>query len=343
MAVTEHDTPPPPSDPRPWSPLLTVVRGMAMGISDAIPGVSGGTIALILGFYDRLIAAIHTVIRLPRHWRSPAARSDALRAFGFLLPLGFGAGLALVVALRLLVGDTSSLHEPLRAGDPDALRAQIRELPGLLVDQTTAPVVFAFFFGLVAMSIGAPWARRRVPARMDLPLACLAALCSGAIALSPAIGGSRHPVMAVLAGAIALSVMLLPGISGSLALLLIGMYQPVAGAVSTMTHAPEPGAAVFLLWFALGMLLGAIGFVPFLRHLLLRRHDRVMPVLSGLMAGSLVALWPWKHHYVPEAIPVLGPMGLAAPQGAWWWALLAAVAGAGTIALARHTVVDPGT
>jgi putative membrane protein len=103
------------------------------------------------------------------------------------------------------------------------------------------------------------------------------------------------PTWALLyGGALAVAVMLLPGISGSLLLVVLGQYTRVAGAL----HDGDWGAlGVFLA----GVALGAALFVPLLRYLLRRQHDVTMAALTGLMAGSLRALWPWKTNYDPKA------------------------------------------
>jgi len=305
--------------PRP-GPLRVLATGASMGLADAVPGVSGGTIALIAGIYEDLIASIHRVLRGLLHLHRVEGRRDLARGLSFLLPLYAAAGVMVVIALKLLVGAKPEAEEPER------LRRALAEADGLLLNPGTAPVVFAFFFGLVLASIAVPWREKRGTRGHDWLLAALAALISGGLALSPAVGGSTHALALLAAGALAVSVMLLPGISGSLALLVVGMYQPVASAV----HDRDLAA---LTWFGCGMVLGAAVFVPCLRLMLARVHDRTMSCLSGLMAGSLVALWPWKAHYFPEGIASLGPMSPVTPHGAWWWSLLAMLLGMLTIRL----------
>lgn len=307
-------------------PAVIFACGLGMGLSDAVPGVSGGTMALILGIYERLIAALAAMLAALARPLDPLRRRDLWTALAFLIPLGAGIVIALVAALSLLVGD-----KPEVAGlEPEEARRRLEAATGLLIDPDTAPLVFAFFFGLVCASVREPWRRRRSRRGADLALVAAGTAASAALALLPSLGAAPGPAMFVLSGAIAISVMLLPGISGSLALLVLGMYQPIAGAVHERDLAT-------VAWVVLGVALGGAAFVPCLRLLLDRAHDRTMAALTGLMAGSLVALWPWKRHYLPEAIPVLDePMLPVAPHGAWWWPLLAAAAGAGLIlALSR--------
>ena len=121
-------------------------------------------------------------------------------------------------------------------------------------------------------------------------------------------------------GALAISVMLLPGVSGSLALLVIGMYHPISQAVSTVD-------IVTIFWVGLGVIIGISLFIPLLNRLLQRAHDNTMAVLAGLMLGSLVALWPWKAHYAPKQITEWGAMTPQLPHGTWWWAMALMIAG----------------
>lgn len=320
----------------------TFIRGMCMGVADAIPGVSGGTIALILGFYDRLIAAISDLIGLIKSPADRAARDKFFRALTFLLPLVIGIGVALFVATRFLVGKAYVGEADLAALTLEAGRQLLARVPpsGLLINPRTAPYVFAFFFGLVFWSIQDPWRKRRETKSMDYAFFMLGAIPPIALVILPGLQIPINFLTLLGAGALAISVMLLPGISGSLALLVIGMYQPVSAAV----HNREFGT---LLIFAAGMVAGVLIFIPILRRILRYYHDRTMAVLSGLMGGSLLALWPWKVHYMPKLIPDWGNMSPRLPEG---WAtvlgcLLAAVIGGAVIALARRlsSLDIPGT
>lgn len=308
--------------------------GLAMGTADAIPGVSGGTIALILGIYDRFIASLAAVVAVVRRPGDLARWRAARRALVFLVPLGAGLGAAYLVATRLLVGKVPSPSEGAGAALAEELVAN--PPPGWLVRPDTAPIVFAFFFGLVLASVGEPWRAKKTHRAADWLLGLLGAAVAVALSLSPPAAGSLSPFALVGSGAVAVSVMLLPGVSGSLALLVLGMYVPVSGAVHSVydaeTGAVSWGEVAVIGWFLLGIAIGVATFVPFLRWVLARAHDRTMSVLSGLMLGSLAALWPWKAHYLPKFIPWLGPMSPQAPADGWWLPLLAAIVGAAVIA-----------
>jgi putative membrane protein len=162
----------------------------------------------------------------------------------------------------------------------------------------TAPTCYAFFFGLVLISLAEPW--KRIESRSYLHYAIAAAGCAAAAIFVglPHSGAEPAKWMLVLGGAGAIAVMLLPGVSGSLFLVIIGQYATVAGAV----HDRDIGT---LLVFMAGMGIGVVSFVPFLRLLLDRYHDLTMAALTGLMAGSLRALWPWKSGYDPKEAPMI--------------------------------------
>lgn len=237
-----------------------------MGAADAVPGVSGGTIALILGIYDRLLGSISTLLRPPWRWQ----RSHAVPALVFLGPLLAGLLAAYWLVTRLLVGP--------------------KDAPGLLLRPETAPYCFAFFFGLVLASLGEPWRRMRERGASAYLLAAVGAAMAFVFVGLPHAAGAPATWMLVPGGALAICVMLLPGVSGSLLLVILGQYTTVTGAVHDREIVP-------LLAVVAGVVLGLALFVPLLRKLLAVRHDATMAVLTGLMAGSLRALWPWKSGY----------------------------------------------
>jgi len=306
--------------------------GLCMGTADAVPGVSGGTIALILGIYELFIGCLADVVTVLRHPTDRKVWTRALAALRFLAPLGIGVVGAYLIATKLLVGALETpTDETWRALDA-ALAANPPS--GWLVNAATAPIVFAFFFGLVVMSVHEPWREKASTKPIDWACLALGAVSAATLALSPPAAGSTSPVMLVGSGAIAISVMLLPGVSGSLALLVLGMYQIVSGAV----HSRE---WLVIAWFLLGIAGGIAVFVPLLKKLLAVAHDRTMSVLSGLMLGSLAALWPWKVHFMPKFIPYKGPMSPTAPTGDWWWPVLAAIAGGAVIVTASRIANRP--
>jgi putative membrane protein len=273
-----------------------------MGGADAIPGVSGGTIALILGIYDLFIESLHQVVSAPIALFKPEQRPKVLAALRFLVPLGIGVAIAYFLATKLLVGKTES--------------------PGLMIRPDTAPACYAFFFGLVLLSIREPWRRIKNAGAGHYIAALLG--CAAAAVFAGLPHASQEPAtwMLFLGGAGAISVMIMPGVSGSLLLVILGQYQTIVSAV----HDRNFGVVgVFFLGIGCGVLL----FVPTLRLLLKRHHDLTMAALTGLMAGSLRALWPWKTSYdIKQAQMVNTGIGDHLPL-----VLAAAIAGAGVVYL----------
>lgn len=292
MSTTET-----PDAPPPLPVHLSVASGLLMGGADAVPGVSGGTIALIIGIYDRFIDALNTAVRAPFLLGSAAGRARLKVAFGLLVPLGIGLLAAYYLVTKLLVGPEGA--------------------PGVLLREDTAPICYGFFFGLVLVSLREPW--RRIRGITPAHFAAAAAGCAAAALFVGLPYRSGEPAMWMIAlgGAGAIAVMLLPGVSGSLLLVILGLYTTVAGAVHDRDIA-------ILAVFAAGMAGGVLSFVPLLRYLLRSHHDLTMAALTGLMAGSLRALWPWKSNYVPK-VAAMENQGIA--TDGIHWVILAVVAG----------------
>ena len=237
-----------------------------MGSADAVPGISGGTVALVIGLYRRLIDSIATVLEYPRR-----RDFEALRApLAFLLPLALGMAAAYWLVSWLLIGPESN--------------------PGILLRETTAPLCYGLFSGLVAVSLREPWRRIDTPQREHLAFAGAGAVATFVVLGLPFATSAPAGWMLPVGGALALTAMLLPGVSGSLVLVMLGQYATIAGAVHDLRLAP-------LLWFGSGGLVAALVVVPRLQRLLIERPGRTLAVLTGVMAGSLRALWPWKASY----------------------------------------------
>lgn len=288
-----------------------------MGLADAVPGVSGGTVLLVAGALDVYLASLAHVLGLVRQPFNKEQWRLAFQAARVLIPLVAAQVSCLIIGVLLLVGKKPELGDTAAAAS-----AALQQAAGLLVNPATAPTVFAIFFALVAIGLTEPWRARKSTHVSDWILAVVGAAIAAGMSLSPAAAGTPPLWLIAVGGAIAISVMILPGISGSLALLLLGLYQPVSAAV----HDRD---LIVVAAFAGGVLGGLAIAVPALRALLAWQHDRTMAFLTGLMAGSLVALWPWKLHYFPGAIPLLGPMTPQLPSGAWWWPVAAAVVAGG--------------
>jgi putative membrane protein len=234
-----------------------------MGSADVVPGVSGGTVALVLGIYERLVASIH-------------AGSAAL---------GYGLRLRFADARRRLGDVEWSLLVPLLIGIGIAVLSLAALIDRLLEEQPQNTA--AVFFGLVLGSIVVAWqlvkrwdATRILSGLASAAIAFLLLGLRGDLVIDPGLG------LFLGAGAIAIVAMILPGISGSFILLMLGMYQAVLDAVTDRDLAV---VGVFLI----GAVTGLAAFSTLLHRLLRDHHDTVIAALIGLMLGSLRVLWPW--------------------------------------------------
>ena len=243
--------------------LSNFARGLAMGAADVVPGVSGGTLALLLGIYDRLVgqvAQLSTAAGLLLRGRVRHSHALIRRAeWGFLVPLAVGIGVAIV-------------------GLVEVVRWLIDEQPVGLS---------AAFFGLVAMTVVTT--RLQVSQwRAGLVVVFVAVAVAVFVVLGVRAGSVADPAAVVIvgAGALAICAMILPGISGAFVLLLLGLYDPITEAVSERDF----GTVVL---FGLGAVIGLGLFSRLLARLLDRWRDAMIAVLMGLMAGSLRVLWPW--------------------------------------------------
>jgi putative membrane protein len=240
-----------------------VLRGYLMGASDVVPGVSGGTMAFILGIYEELIMSIRAAAR-PPFWQAllKLRIPEALQAVnaGFLIAVLAGIVLAI---LTLAQG-----------------------LEWLLVNH---PVyLWSFFFGLVLASVVA--VSKRIP-RWTPGLA--AATVGGAIGAYILVGAVPMQTpetwwFLILSGALAICAMILPGISGAFILVLLGKYQFVLSAVNQRD-------IVTVGLVGIGTVIGLISFAQILGWLFKRYHDITVAILIGLLIGSLRKIWPWKN------------------------------------------------
>lgn len=235
--------------------------GVVMGMADLVPGVSGGTIAFVSGRYERLVEAIRALdatavgMLVRWRWKDLYHKLD----LGLMLPLLVGIATSVVMFSGLLAA--------------------------WLVDPIARPRLFSFFVGLVVAS--AVIVGRRVRWNAVLFSASIGGSALGiAIALVAPARTPATAAWAVLAGAMAICAMILPGISGSFILLLAGQYERAVEAV----HSRDL-ATVGLL--ALGAVVGLLLFVRVLRWMLARYHDLTVAVLVGFILGTLPRLWPW--------------------------------------------------
>lgn len=280
--------------------IINLLRGFAIGVANIIPGVSGGTVALMLGIYQRLLTALGAIG--PQTLKAFTAGKTALivelRRIDaiFLITLGAGAGLAIVASARLMSYLLENQHDP----------------------------TYGFFFGLVAASLIVPW---RLIRRFSFSriLSCLIAI-SLVVGLTLAMSGETRlqneqkkaqikgraaqtstsmndnvksdgtlqveqdsPTMLLffVAGIVAICAMILPGISGSFMLLLMGVYFDILICINQLQ-------LLLLAIFAAGALTGLLIFTRLLSYLLEKHGDLTMSFMLGLVIGSLYAIWPFK-------------------------------------------------
>ena len=257
----------------------TFRSGLLMGMADAVPGVSGGTIALILGIYNKLIFSLSEFLNYFKAWLPSNEFPNFFNSFKFLFTLGIGMLVSYYVITKILVGS--------------------EEDEGLLLKSSTAPFVFALFFGLVLSSVKEPW--QRVENRtFNRYLICLVSFITVLLYTNLSLDNNGGNIILMASGALALTAMLLPGISGALVLLTLGQYTVVANAIHDLEFS-------IITYFLCGGLVGLFTFVPFMNYMLLNYKQDVMSALTGLMLGSLTTLWPWKESYNAKGVsPNLG-------------------------------------
>ncbi|WP_136483705.1 DUF368 domain-containing protein [Vibrio sp. H11] len=242
--------------------ITTFLKGIAMGAADVVPGVSGGTIAFITGVYDTLLESIR---RINPHLLGLWRREGFAAAFrhingGFLIAL-FGGIITSIVSLAKLISWLLETHP----------------IP-----------TWSFFFGLILVSVY--HILRQVQQKSVSRWCCLAlgvAFAYSITVIKP-LSMDFTSLNILLAGSIAICAMILPGISGSFILLLIGMYTPIIDAVKSLQ-----GSVLGL--FVLGCVAGLLCFSHLLSWLLNHYRDVTLSFLTGLMLGTLPKIWPWKE------------------------------------------------
>ena len=248
-------------------------RGMAMGVAEVIPGVSGGTIAFITGIYGRLVQSLASFSH-----RSPALLfNSGLRAFMrehdivFLLVLGAGMATSFVVVANLI--------------------------QGLLASHGV--YVFGFFFGLIVGSIPHVGAEVRWRWLLSVGVAGLLAGVAIGVWFEPRAAGEAAAWAFFGAGALAATAWILPGVSGSFVLLLLGFYTPLLNALHDVDWTT-------LAVFASGLAVGLLIFTKLLARLLTLAREQILALLTGFLAGSLTQIWPWRRATSTEEPLLLG-------------------------------------
>ncbi len=242
--------------------LIISFKGMAMGAADAVPGVSGGTIAFISGIYEELINTISNV----NLTTLKILKTDGIQAFwtkvngNFLLALLIGMGISF---------------------------ASFMKLAKYLIEQHPI-LIWSFFFGLIVASI--LFIGKQIT---KWNIATIIAVIAGAILAYyitslPSMASNDNPFFLFFAGAIAICAMILPGISGSFILVILGTYKTLSVAIDSFDIKK-------IAIFALGAIVGLLSFSRVLKWLFKHYHNITLAVLTGFIFGSLNKIWPWKE------------------------------------------------
>lgn len=261
--------------------LILALKGFFMGVADVIPGVSGGTIALIVGIYEELIETISGYdgqmlgLLLAGKWEALVKRMN----LSFLLPLVLGIAAA-IFSLAGVMTYLLTYHEAL---------------------------TFAVFFGLILGSVVLMSKDLKRTASSFGFLAVGAALLFWLVGLLP-METPATLVAFFFSGVVAICAMILPGISGSFILLLLGKYKQIMAVVKSPL---ADNHILVILVFAAGAVIGIIGFSKLLKWALKHYHDALFAFLIGMMLGSLRKLWPFAGVVSPFSAETLTRAGLA--------------------------------
>jgi putative membrane protein len=242
--------------------IIISLKGIAMGAADVVPGVSGGTIAFISGIYEELLNSISNInIQLFK-----ILRSDGLKAAWKQLNGNFLAALLIGILVSVI-----SLAK--------AIKYLLEHEPVLL---------WSFFFGLVVASIiyiGKQVEKWNIT---TIGLSLLGIAFGYVITVIPSLSTQESNVLFLfLAGAIASCAMILPGISGSYILLLLGAYTTVMAAITERDF-------TIIAVVAVGVIVGLLSFSRVLKWLFSKYKNQMLAVLTGIMFGSINKIWPWK-------------------------------------------------
>lgn len=249
--------------------IFTFLKGMAMGIAEIIPGVSGGTIAFITGIYETLLNSIKAI--------NPSLittlKNDGIKGVWeavngtFLVALFGGMGVSIILFTKVITG----------------------------LMETNKELLWAFFFGLIVASavfIGKQIKHWNISTGSLLLLGLAIAFY---ITVAVPAEGNDALLMVFISGAIAISAMILPGISGSFILLLMGMYQIILPTVSDFIETRSMDSLVIIAVFAAGCLVGILTFANIFSWTFKKYREQTLAILTGFMIGSLNKVWPWRN------------------------------------------------
>lgn len=238
------------------------LKGIAMGAADVVPGVSGGTIAFISGIYDELLGSINKInFGLIKDFKIGGIKRVWTSINGnFLLALGLGIIISILSLAKMLSWLLE--HQPI--------------------------LLWSFFFGLVVSSILLVIKQVKKWNYITFFSLILGVFSAYFITeLSPSVVVQPSGIYLFFSGALAICAMILPGISGSFILVLLGVYGSVLAAIHQMNFKT-------IFWVAFGAIVGLLSFSRLLKFFLTKFHNVTLALLSGFILGSLNKIWPWK-------------------------------------------------
>ena len=243
--------------------IVISLKGMAMGAADVVPGVSGGTIAFISGIYEELLNSISSFnFSLINVFKNEGFKSVWIKVNGNFL-------VSLFVGILISVLSLAKLIESMLENHPI--------------------VIWSFFFGLVLASIIYIGKQITKWTKGSVLCSILGAILAFYITtLNPMVSVNSSPWFLFFAGMIAICAMILPGISGSFILVLLGAYKPVLNALNTKDF-------VSIIIFLVGAILGLLSFSRILKWLFSTYKNYTLSTLTGFIIGSLNKIWPWKE------------------------------------------------
>jgi putative membrane protein len=249
--------------------IFIALKGLAMGMAEVVPGVSGGTIAFISGIYPTLMESINAlkpsliVLLFKGQFKEFAKQLNLC----FLFPLGVGMVIGVVTCVDLIT---------------------------YLLEHFPLPL-WAFFFGLILASALYIFKQIKAFSVTTVVLTIVATALAYYVTIANPLGGSTSLILVFFSGVVAISAMVLPGLSGSFILLLLGMYSVVLPTVKSLLKAPELDAFILVSVFALGCLVGLISFARLMSYAFKKQPNNTLAVLLGFMIGSLNKVWPWQE------------------------------------------------
>ena len=305
--------------------LRLFVNGFLIGIANIIPGMSGGTLALVLGIYERLITALRnigtsTVKRLLSIFtlRKKALSDfrDELRRidFNFLMILGIGAVVAVLLVSQLMLYLRNEHHDPTYGFFCGLILTSIlipvRMLEGFgWKEFLSSLIAVVLILSISVLGIAKEQKQLEIEQQLgSIEVQSAPSAVSKTVETEEGLGVSPESLgVFFVCGVLTISAMILPGISGSFLLLIFGIYFPLITAINNFKKGvvsflltreailPFLGNFLILIFFALGCLFGLLAFTRLLNFLLKRYRNATIAFLIGLMVGSLYGLWPFRE------------------------------------------------